>query len=767
LEALHLTLGWYSAPYLQCLYNIQALLEFDMTIPEIRSSAPDDTPDIDLRQLLGTLIDHKWWIVGITGAFLVGSAAYALLAKPIYRADAIIQVESKAPSLPGLADISQSLGVSAGSAEASTEIALITSRAVVGSAVDELKLDIEVEPNRFPLIGNFLARKAEAASPTTLTPTRFGLSRYGWGGEILGIYQLDVPAALLDNEMTLSIEDAGGGYSLHDHGGALLLKGRVGELAKGNGVVMQVDRLRGHPGMRFRVEKVRRLKIIGDLQREVSVSESGKDSGILTLAYENTNPQLAQAFLQQVAQAYVRQNVDRNSAEASAQLVFVKEQLPNIRNQVDAAQKSLAAYQTRANSVDLTLQTKGLLDQEVAVETSIQQLRLQQAEMDRKFTRDHPAYQALMRQIGELQSRKSGFQGQVRQLPEAQQELLKLTRELKVSNEMYTAMLNQAQQLDVARAGTVGNVRIVDPAAVDSATPVKPRKALAVLIGTLLGGFLSVALVLVRQMLNRGVEDPSQIEELGLPVYASIPVSPKQQGDSVRGNFRADGKLHLLAIKDPADLAIEAVRSLRTSLHFARLEAKNNLVLISGSSPNAGKTFVSANLATVIAQAGQRVLIVDADMRKGTLHKALGAHQSPGLSDVLVGNVSANQAIRSLDGLENLHYITRGDVPPNPSELLMHENFSTLLARVGADYDIVIIDTPPILAVTDAAIIAHHVGTCLLVARFGLNQPKELALAKRRFEQNNVKLKGAIFNAVERRSTGYYSYGYYEYKSST
>jgi len=706
-----------------------------MTSSEIRSAAADDTPDIDLRQLLGTLVDHKWWIVGITGMFLAGSAAYALLAKPIYRADAIIQVESKVPSLPGLADISQSLGVGGGSAEATTEIALITSRAVVGSAVNELKLDIEVEPKRFPLIGNYLARKAEATSPTTLAPTKLGLSRYGWGGELLGIYQLDVPPALVDNELTLVVEDARGAYSLHDEGGSLLLRGRVGEPASGNGVVMQVDRLRGYPGMRFRVEKVRLLKIIGDLQREVSVSESGKASGILTIAYENANPELAQTFLQQVAQAYVRQNVDRNSAEASAQLVFVKEQLPNIRNQVDAAQKSLAAYQTRANSVDLTLQTKGLLDQEVAVETSIQQLRLQQAEMDRKFTRDHPAYQALMRQIGELQGRKSGFQGQVRQLPEAQQELLKLTRELKVSNEMYTGMLNQAQQLDV-------------------------------LIGTLLGGVLSIALVLLKQMLNRGVEDPSQIEELGLPVYASIPVSPKQQGDSVRGNFRADGKLHLLAIKDPADLAIEAVRSLRTSLHFARLEAKNNLILISGSSPNAGKTFVSANLAAVIAQAGQRVLIIDADMRKGTLHKALGAQQSPGLSDVLVGKATAGQAIRVLEGLENLHYITRGDVPPNPSELLMHQNFSALLESVGKDYDIIIIDTPPILAVTDAAIIAHHVGTCLLVARFGLNQPKELALAKRRFEQNSVKLKGAIFNAIERRATGYYSYGYYEYKSS-
>ncbi|MEN5095491.1 polysaccharide biosynthesis tyrosine autokinase [Stenotrophomonas sp. TWI1409] len=732
---------------------------------EARTSAPEDSDEIDLRQLLGTLIDYKWWIVGITGLFFVVAVAYALLATPIYRADAIVQVESKVPSLPGLSDISQSLGMGTGSAEATTEIALITSRSVVGSAVDALKLDITIEPNRFPLLGGYVARKAERADSEALADVRFGMSRFGWGGEKLEIFQLDVPRALQARPMTLVVGE-NNSYELFDEDDNLLLKGQVGKVASGKGVTAQVAEMRAHPGMHFEVSRQRHLTVINDLQKDIAVSESGKDSGILTLAYESADPVLAQNFLQQVAQAYVRQNVERNSAEASAQLTFVKEQLPNVRNQVDAAQKALSAYQTRANSVDLTLQTKGLLDQEVAVETSIQQLRLQQAEMDRKFTRDHPAYQALMRQIGELEGRKSGFQGQVKQLPEAQQELLRLTRDLQVSNEMYTGMLNQAQQLDVARAGTVGNVRIVDAAEVDATTPVKPRKAVVVLIGTVLGAFLSVALVLLKQLLNRGVEDPAQIEELGLPVYASIPVSTQQQTDSVRGKFRADGKLHLLAVKDPADLAIEAVRSLRTSLHFARLEAKNNMVLISGASPNAGKTFVSSNLAAVIAQAGQRVLIIDADMRKGTLHKALGAAQTPGLSDLLVGKVDRSQVVRSLPGLDNLSFITRGDVPPNPSELLMHANFTALLEELAPQYDLVIVDTPPILAVTDAAIIAHHAGTCLMVARFGLNQAKELALAKRRFEQNNVRIKGAIFNAVQRRSAGYYSYGYYEYKST-
>src|SRR5690606_17915778 len=267
--------------------------------------------------------------------------------------------------------------------------------------------------------------------------------------------------------------------------------------------------------------------------------------------------------------------------------------------------------------------------------------RLKQAELDRSYTRDHPAYRALLSQIGELEARKAGFRRQVSALPDTQQQLLRLTRDLQVSNELYPALLNQAQQLDVARAGTVGNVRIVDPAVVNTSEPVKPRKALVVLVATLLGAFLAIAAVFVQRMLNPGIEDPSVIEELGLPVYAAIPLSsskalPTSKRDR-KGlhSIRADGRQHLLAVAEPADLAVEALRSLRTSLHFAMLEAKNNVLTISGPRPGVGKTFVSANLAAVIAQGGQRVLVIDADMRKGTLHKILGVSHTEGLSDVL------------------------------------------------------------------------------------------------------------------------------------
>jgi len=736
---------------------------------ESGTRAARDEDEIDLRELLGLLLDRKWLIIGSTLLFGVIGVAYALLAKPVFQAQAMVQVESKMPSIPGLADLTSLAG--GGSSAATTEVALLTSRAVVGVAVDQLQLDIDVEPKRFPLLGGSIARRFEARSSGDVASPLLGLARYGWGGESLVIHNLEVPEFLLDEPLTLIAGDTRGSYVLLNSQNETLLDGVAGTSSQGQGVVLDVAQLHANPGTRFRVSKLRRLDVIAGLQKDIKASEQGKESGILRISYEDTDALRAEMLTQKVVEAYVRQNVDRSSAEAASQLQFVKDQLPTVRKQVESAQAAMASYQSRSNSVDITMQTKGLLEQEVAVEASIQQLRLKQAEMDRSFTREHPAYRALMNQIGGLQARKDGFRRDVSALPDTQQELLRLTRDLQVSNELYTALLNQAQQLDVARAGTVGNVRIVDSAVVDRSKPVAPRKLLIVLVALLLGSMLSIGGVFVLRMLNPGIEDPAQIEELGLPVYAAIPLSESNRllaTQKRRGRHKhgaADGQSHLLAKVEPADLAVEALRSLRTSLHFAMMEAKNNVLAISGPCPGVGKTFVAANLAAVIAQSGQRVLVIDADMRRGTVHKVLGVGLGKGFSEVLSGATQAGDVIHSVPGLGNMHYMTRGEVPPNPAELLMHPRFETLLETLAASYDLVIVDTPPILAVTDAVIVAAHAGSTLMVTRFGLNQPKEILLSMKSFERNGVQVKGAIFNAVEKRATGYHSYGYYEYAS--
>ncbi|GAB2797893.1 polysaccharide biosynthesis tyrosine autokinase [Dyella kyungheensis] len=731
-----------------------------MAVPE--TTTPQDDA-VDLRELLGTLVDHKWLIGIVTSMFLMLGVGYAVLGTPIYQADALVQVEQKVPSLPGLSAITQTLGAS--SSESTTEIALITSRSVIGKAVDELGLQIEAAPYHLPIFGAWLARHFVAASSMDEASPPIGMSRYDWGGSKLDIFQMKVPASLEEKELLL-VAGEQGGYSLY-FDGEVMLTGGVGHLASGHGISIQVRELRANPGTHFKVVHHTALAVINRLQIDINAAEQGKESGIIQLSYEHENPDLAVRLLDHVTQAYVKQNVDRNSAEAASSLAFVREQLPRIRLDLDKAQSALNAFQTKARSVDITLQTKGLLDQAVAIETSIQQLRMQQADMERRFTAAHPAYKALLEQIGQLQAQKGGIDKQVGGLPDTQQELLRLTRDVEVLNATYTGLLNQAQQLDIARAGTVGNVRVIDPAAVDVSKPAKPKKALLVLGSIFLGAFLAVGFVLLRQMLRRGVEDPSAIEQLGLAVYASIPNSVAEKQSFLHGRrSHADLTQRLLAVNAPADLAVEALRSLRTSLHFARIEAKNNVLMISGASPGAGKTFVASNLAAVIAKGGMRVLLIDGDLRKGALHTAVGGRPDRGLSELIAGRISVEEAVRQVPDVQGLYFMARGKAPPNPSELLMHARFADLLEAIKPQYDLVIIDTPPILAVTDAAIMGHHVGTSLLVIRFGLNQAREIALAKQRFEQNGVQIKGAVFNAVERRSTGYYSYGYYEYRSS-
>lgn len=333
-------------------------------------------------------------------------------------------------------------------------------------------------------------------------------------------------------------------------------------------------------------------------------------------------------------------------------------------------------------------------------------------------------------------------------------------------------LLNRQQELNIAKSSAIGNVRIIDTA-ITQTKPVKPKKILIVLIGIFLGFATSVGIVLLRVFLRRGIENPEQLEELGINVYASIPVSETfakrmVQTPSWKKNRNKD-TYGFLAIENPADLAIEAIRGLRTSLHFAMMEARNNVLMISGASPNAGKTFVSTNLAAIIAQAGKKVLLIDTDMRKGYTHKLFEVSNEYGLSDFLSGKNDLPKSVKKIKNVE-FDFISRGVVPPNPAELLMHRRFGELITWASNNYDIVILDTPPILAVTDAAIIGHYAGTTLLIARFEQNTPKEIEVSYKRFEQSGVIVKGCILNGVVKKASSYYGYGYnhygYSYKDS-
>ncbi|WP_447798215.1 polysaccharide biosynthesis tyrosine autokinase [Pseudomonas moraviensis] len=734
-----------------------------MQLPSVIGSRDNDQDSIDLLGIFGSLIDQKWLIGALTGAFMVTGVAYAVLATPVYLANALVQVEPKKNDMLGFSDLNSMLG---GQSPSVTEIGIIKSRAVIGKTVDDLRLDIDVTPNTFPLIGGFLSRRYRGESETSVAPPRFGLSSYAWGGERLEFTRLELPKDLLGKKLTL-IAGEQQRFQLFDENDNLLAEGVAGEAFANDGVEGQIAQLAANPGTRFQVVRNPRIVTIQGYQDALDISEQGKESGIIRLALASSDAGEAVKILNKIASLYVEQNVRRTSAEAAQSLAFLQSQLPQVKRDLAKASDALNAYQTHGKTVNISLETQSVLGQSVALETRISELKMQQAELDRKFTKQHPAYRALMTQIGELTQQQKSLEGKVQDLPATQQELLNLTRDVEVASQIYTQLLNKSQELDIVRAGAVGNVRLIDTADVDLTSPIKPKKPLIVLIATLLGAFVGVALVLLRKSLSRGLEGPEGIEQLGLPVYASIPYSALQEEeDSKKGRARdgVDKPAYLLALRNPTDLSIESIRSLRTCLHFAGLDSTNNRIMISGPSPQVGKTFVSSNLAAVMALSGQRVVLIDADMRKGHLHKTLNTPISNGLSDLLVKRCTLEQAINTVE-IDNLHFISRGQVPPNPSELLMHANFRELLAQLSERYDLVIIDTPPLLAVTDAAIVGREAGISLIVTRFGVNPAKEIELTIRRFAQNGIELKGAVFNGVEKRAASYYGgTGYYNYE---
>ncbi|HDY8072238.1 TPA: polysaccharide biosynthesis tyrosine autokinase [Vibrio vulnificus] len=715
-----------------------------MTTPQNRSSVDNSSDEIDLGKLLGILLDAKWIILVTTFLFAFGGVAVALLSTPIYKADALLQIEEKSKGGIGSLVGGDMGELFSQESSATTEIEIIKSRMILGDTVDKFNLTTVAEPKYLPVIGKGLARIAGKVN-------QIEISRY------------TVPEYAQEMKHTLVVLDAEKKtYQLVRGDEQVVLQGAAGELAKKDGYELFVTELRSHNEQEFSLSQQSRLEAIEWLKKNLAISERGKQTGILMLSFEGENRNQISEILNHISQTYFLQNVERNSAEAEKSLTFLKGHLPDIKNSLTTAEDTLNRFRQDNESIDLGLEAKSTLDVMVKLEAQLNELTFKESEISQRFTKDHPAYRSLLDKRETLLKERERLNQQVQKLPKTQREVLRMTRDVEVNQQIYIQLLNKVQELSIIKAGTVGNVRILDEAQ-SYAKPVKPKKPLIVVLATLLGGMLSVALVLVKAALHRGVENPDEIEQIGLSVYASVPKSNLQlELANKLARKKRNTDLTLLAESNPADLSIEALRGLRTSLHFAMMEAKNNVLMISGPAPGIGKSFVSTNFAAVAAKTGQKVLLIDADMRKGYLQQCFGLNWENGLSDLLSGKVTRDVAVQSAK-VENLDIITRGQVPPNPSELLMHPRFKELVDWASEHYDLVIIDTPPVLAVTDPSIVGAIAGTTLMVARFGQNTVKEIDVARSRFEQSGIEVKGVILNAIEKKASSSYGYGYYNY----
>jgi tyrosine-protein kinase Etk/Wzc len=724
-------------------------------------NGPDDSrrdeDEIDLFRLFSVVWRGRYIVASIS-FFAFGIGVFvAASSPPVFQADALIQLEERSGRL-AIPEAMQDL--MAENPRTATEIELLRSRTVIGRVVADLDLDLRVEALKAPLFGEILSRYPIPVPDLEI------LRRYARLGERVVLEQLSVPPGWIGEPIHLIVTNTGFQVDLPD---GSVRSARVGEtlLDAASGFSLTVATIEAPPGRRYVLRQVDQSQAISLIRSSISVSERGRLSSVLEVRVTGADRMSTVRILDGLLEAYVTQNINRSAAEAESSLGFIRAQLPQAEADLRAAEEALNVYRQEQASVDLSLETETLLGQITSVENEIETLRRQEDELRERFTPTHPTYRRLLEDRARLEDRLGDLRTSVGSLPETQQVILNLSRDVAVREQIYTQLLGRAQEIEVLRAGTVGNVRIVDTA-VAAATPIAPRRSRIVLLAVILGAVGGTGLVLLRDKMRHGIQDPSELEQLGLPVFATI--GYVAEADS-RGSRR--GHMSLLATDQPAHFAVEAFRSLRTGLHFGLLDARTRSIAITSSAPGVGKSFTAANLAVVAAQAGQRVCLVDADMRRGQLRRYFGVDRShAGLAEVLAGSERLKDALVSV-GPEGLSFLSTGQYPPNPSELLMRKAMADILEELDGTFDLVIIDTPPALAVTDPVIIGKSAGACLVVVRHDATPRGEVMAVLKSFERAQVRIAGAILNAYDpRKGRASYRYGYgygyanrYEYRT--
>lgn len=719
---------------------------------------------IDLRELFFSLIAQWKLILLCVLLAIVFALLYLRVTPDTYSVDALVQVESQkggaSAALLGqeLSSIMDGAGI--GQQLAQAEIEILRSRLVVGTTIEKLNLDISIQPKNNSVFqklistSNFETQYSSRGVAVENDTDRFDIQHF------------TVPNKYLNSALLLTLADNKEIILTDLDKEEVVFKGKLNQnniLSTRDGL-WKVTIFGNLLQDEYVITKQALPTAVNNVLDSFSAAERGKQTGVIGLSYQGNDKLQITNILNVILQTYKQQNIERSSAEKEQTLKFLDKQLPELKKDLDQAERQFNVFRQRYNTVDVTKESELYLTQSITLETQKAELQQKQAELSAKYTPEHPAMQEINAQLGAINSKIGELNGTLKRLPDLQRQYLQLYRDVEVKQQLYTGLLNTYQTLNVAKAGEIGNVRIVDTA-IEPVKPIKPKKLIILVLSIFVGGFIGVMLALLRKMLRTGIKDSTQIEnEFDLPVYATVPRSPVQE--SRIKLLKKKKSIPILAIKHGDDVAIESLRSMRTAIHFALANAKNNIISIAGPAPEVGKSFISVNLATILAQSNKRVLLIDADLRRGYLNKYFNAEIKPGLSEYLAGEVGLNEITHHSE-VAGLDMITRGKSPTNPSEALSTPQFIAFLEEIMPLYDHILIDTPPVLAVTDGVVIAQNAGINLVIARHAKTHMKELELTLSRFEQAGIKVNGFILNDIQ--STAGYSYGYnyaYGYKTN-
>lgn len=697
--------------------------------------ATKKTEETDLMDLLKELAKN-WRIMVpcVVLAALVG-VFVAMWIRPVYQVDALLQIESKNSKSSSMMGGLGALFATTSPAE--TEIELINSRQVLGSAVEKMRLQYVAEPVGF--LDRLLHKEG-----------RLELSQFEvpWDS---------IPSTEKIKPWEVVFKDSLGSFDLYDHNDKVVLSGNPSQTYRfpyaGDSVTFGIFRCDVREGQRFVIDKMRRLEAIDAFRRAFKVKERGKKTGILEFSYQDIYADRGVEILNEIASSYLRQNVEERNAEAQKTLEFLENQLPGVKARMDSALMNLNVYRNQVGSVDINAETQLVLQRRMKLQQDILNLQQRKQEAIRLFHSEHPTVKTLEDQENALKRELAGTASQVKRLPSTQQEVLKLQNEVELSKVMYTSMLNNIQQLRLVSAGEVGTVRIIDFAE-ETVKPVKPKKKMVLAVALFLGFLLGSALVSLKTKFSSGVKSASFIEkETGFTVYAKVP----------KGNPQGTKGTRPLAVVEPDDVAVESLRALRSSLEFSMMDEGGSVIGVSGLIPGVGKSFVSVNLAALFAGLGKKVLLIDADLRKGRLHKEFGIKRGNGLSQVLLQQAKVEDVTFATE-VENMFVIPCGNVPANPAELLGSKHYAELIEKFKSEYDLVIVDTPPIMLVTDAALACRLASQIVMVIEYNKHSIEAIQDGMAQILKGNPQAHASIvINKYEHSRTEGYGYKYGKY----
>lgn len=684
---------------------------------------------ITLMDFLLLLWKEKFKIAFITIFSIALGYAYAMWVRPSYTSDVLLQVNIKGNSSKSTKALGEMGAVLDLASPADAEIELIKSRMVLSHVVETEKLYL-------------------GANPVGI------LSRITHNEGRMDLDSLRIPEPLRFKNWTAQVKNKDV-YALVTPEGETILEGRVGEVLQKpyaeDTLAIRVRFMDAEVGQVFELWKTAPLKAERALMGGLSVMEKGRQTGIIAVRYSHRFPDRAASILNTIAKTYLRQNVEMRSAEAEKTLEFLEGQLPGVKEKLDSAEKVLADYRYRIGSVDMPGETRAHLDNEGRLQRQIMQLEQERQAAMRLFKAEHPNVQTIVKQQNKLRAELSLLKKNAEKMPLTQQEVARLQEEVAVNNEIYTNMLNNIQQLRVVRVGEVGNVRIVDFAQIEQ-NQTRPNKSRILMFSAVVGILLGILIVFLVYILRNGVRSTSEIErETGLSVFARIPQS---QNKMLRGHKNLHHGLPFV-LQDLDARVSEAFRSLQTAINFLLPQPDHAALLIMGLNPGVGKSFVSLNLAATIAASGKRVLLIDADMRRGVIHSG----SKFGLADVLLGLATLDTAVAQKH-MENLFVMNAGKTKLAACELLRSDAMDKLLKEAREKYDLVIVDTPPLNLVTDAELICPLVDYSLFVLHYGRHSMEEIKISIERVRRYSEKPAAIVMNHCE-NEPGHYGYGYY------